>query len=236
MEYRIIKNPMGMLEVEMNRGESITAEAGALVYMKGDIEIKTRMRNKGFLKSVKVAMLGGETFFVNDFVANEDNCILGLTRPPIGDIFKITLDEEYIIQSGAYIASTSGIELDTKWQGFTKGLFGAELFMLKATGYGDVFVNAYGSIIEKNLDAGEKMLLDNYHLVALTANTDYRVIKVGGLKTTLLGGEGLAIEITGPAKVYFQAKNLKELVDILGIRARAETQGSGLGIGGFRFP
>jgi uncharacterized protein (TIGR00266 family) len=231
MQYNIIKNPMGMLEVSINKGEEITAEAGALVYMKGDIEIKTRMRNKGFLKSVKVAMLGGETFFVNDFVANEDNCILGLTGPPIGDIFKITLDEEYIIQSGAYIASTSGVDLDTKWQGFTKGLFGTELFMLKASGKGDVFVNSYGSIIEKTLEHREKMLLDNYHLVALTANSEYDVVKVGGLKTTILGGEGLATDITGPAKVYFQTKNLKELIDLLGIKHRAETRGPS-----FKFP
>ncbi len=220
---------MGMLEVSMNKGDSLTAEAGALVYMKGDIDIKTRMRSKGFLKSVKVAMLGGETFFINDFVANDDNCILGLTGPPIGDIFKISVDDEYIIQSGAYIASTSGVELDTKWQGFTKGLFGTELFMLKATGYGDIFVNSYGSIIEKVLNAGEKMLLDNYHLVALSANAEYQVVKVGGLKTTLLGGEGLATDITGPAKVYFQTKNLKELIDILGVK-RAETKTT------FRFP
>jgi uncharacterized protein (TIGR00266 family) len=175
-------------------------------------------------------MLGGETFFVNDFVANEDNCILGLTGPPIGDIFKITLDEEYIIQSGAYIASSPGVDLDTKWQGFTKGLFGTELFMLKASGKGDVFVNSYGSIIEKTLEHGEKILLDNYHLVALTANSEYDVVKVGGLKTTILGGEGLATDITGPAKIYFQTKNLKELIDLLGIRHRAETRSS------FKFP
>lgn len=235
MQYQIINNPMGILLINMSRGEEITAEAGALVYMKGDIEIKTRMRNRGLLKSLKVTVLGGETFFVNDYMAREDNAILGLTGPPVGDICKITLDSHgYIVQSGSYVASTEGIELDTEWQGFTKGIFGTELFMLKATGRGDLFVNSYGSIIERELKAGEKILLDNYHLVALSDNADYKVVKVGGLKTTILGGEGLATEIRGPARVYFQTKNLKELIDLLGIRARSETQGSNLSIGGFR--
>ncbi|MEM2855981.1 MAG: TIGR00266 family protein [Candidatus Nitrosocaldaceae archaeon] len=235
MQYKIINNPMGMLVINMNKDEEITAEAGSLVYLKGDIEIKTRMRNKGLLKSLKVTVLGGETFFVNDYIAHEDNSILGLTGPPVGDICQIKVDSYgYIVQAGAYIASTKGIELDTQWQGFTKGIFGTELFMLKATGKGDLFVNSYGSIIEDELKGGEKMLLDNYHLVALSANAEYKVVKVGGLKTTILGGEGLATEITGPAKVYYQTKNLKELIDLLGVRAREETQGRGLSIGGFR--
>ncbi len=237
MRYEIIKNPLGMLEVALDKGERITAEAGAMIYTKGDIEIKTRMRNKGFFKSMKVTLFGGETFFVNDYIAREDNCSIGLTGPPVGDIFKLELDDtSYIIQSGAYIASTEGIDLDTKWQGFSKGLFGTELFMLKANGKGDVFVNSYGSIIEKELKADESMLLDNYHLVALSDDADYKVVKVGSLKTTILGGEGLATLITGPAKVYFQTKNLKELIDLLGVKSGAETQGSNTSLGGFRFP
>ncbi|MEM4377175.1 MAG: AIM24 family protein, partial [Candidatus Nitrosocaldaceae archaeon] len=89
MQYKIINNPMGMLVINMNKDEEITAEAGSLVYLKGDIEIKTRMRNKGLLKSLKVTVLGGETFFVNDYIAHEDNSILGLTGPPVGDICQI---------------------------------------------------------------------------------------------------------------------------------------------------
>ncbi|MFI5417178.1 MAG: TIGR00266 family protein, partial [Nitrososphaerales archaeon] len=162
MQFQILKNPMSMLEVHMNKGESITAEAGALVFMKGNIEIKTKMRG-GFLKTVKVSLLGNESFFVNDYIASEDGCVLGLTGPPVGDIVEIPIGDNngFIVQSGAYIASTVGVDIDTKWQGFTKGIFGSEIFMLKATGNGKVFCNAYGSIIEKQLVGGEKMILDN---------------------------------------------------------------------------
>ncbi|MFY3741420.1 MAG: uncharacterized protein (TIGR00266 family) [Candidatus Nitrosomirales archaeon] len=236
MKYDIIKDPMSMLEVQMNNGESITAESGALVYMKGNIVIKTRTR-EGFLKSLKVKALGGESFFVNDYAAQEDGCTLGLTGPPVGDIMHIPISNGngYIVQSGAYIASTTGVDIDTKWQGFTKGLFGSEFFMLKVTGSGDMFVNAYGGIINKQLGNGEKMVLDNYHLVALSENASYKVTKLQGMKTTVLGGEGLVTEITGPGSIYFQTKNLKELIDLLGIRNRQETSGPTVNIGGFKF-
>jgi len=235
MKYEILKNPVGILEVTLNKGEQITAEGGALVFLKGDVEIKTKMRQGGFLKNLKVAALGAESFFVNDYIAHEDNCSLGMTGPPIGDIIELSIDpdEGYIIQSGAYVASTQGVELDTKWQGFTKGIFGSELFMLKATGSGVVFANAYGGIIEKKLQAGEKMILDNYHLVAMSMNANYTVKQLGGFKTMILGGEGLVTEIVGPGTVFAQTKNLKELIDLLGIRQAQETRQPTFG--GFRF-
>lgn len=236
MQFQIIKEPMALLEVQMSAGEKITAESGAMVYMKGDMEIKTRTREGGFFKKLKVTALGGESFFVNDFVA-KSNCSIGLTGPPIGDIIQLPVRQGagFIVQSGAYVASTPGVLLDTQWQGFTKGLFGSEFFMLKTTGDGELFANAYGGIVKKELMPGEKMTVDNYHLVAIGEQVRYNVIKVGGMKTTILGGEGLATECTGPGPVYFQTKNLRELIDLLGINQRAETtSNTGVSFGGFR--
>lgn len=237
MQFQILKEPMAMLDVRMSAGEKITAESGAMVYMKGDMEVKTRTREGGLFKKIKVTALGGESFFVNDYVARGD-CTIGLTGPPLGDITQIPIrpGSGYIVQSGSYIASTEGVLLDTQWQGFTKGVFGSEFFMLKATGQGDLFLNAYGGIIHKELVPGEKMTLDNYHLVALSDQATYKVIKVGGIKTTILGGEGLATELVGPGSLYFQTKNIRELIDLLGINQRAETtSGSGgVSFGGFR--
>jgi uncharacterized protein (TIGR00266 family) len=215
MEYEIIKNPMGLIQFTMKKGETITAEAAAMVYIKGDIETNTRMRKSGFLKSLKAAAFGGESFFVNEFIAHEDNCKLGLTGNMLGDIEVIHVDEEFIVQSGAFVGSTGGLTLDTKWQGFTKGIFGSNLFMLKTMGEGDMFVNGWGGIVSTKLEPGEKMILDNYQLIALSSTADYRVSKHGSLKTTLFGGEALVIEITGPGTVYFQTKNLMEFVRAL---------------------
>ena len=212
MEYEIVKNPMGLIQFSMNKGDKVTAEAAALVFIRGEIETITRMRKGGFLKSLKAAALGGESFFVNEFVAHEDNCTLGLTGNLLGDIEVIPVNEEYIVQSGAFVASTSDLTLDTKWQGFTKGIFGSNLFMLKTVGTGDMFVNAWGGILSTELKDGERMILDNYQLVALSSTATYRVTRHGGMKTTLFGGEALVIEITGPGKVYMQTKNIMEFV------------------------
>ena len=215
MEYEIIKNPMGLIEFTLNHGEKITAEAAAMVFIKGNLKTETRMRKGGFLKSLKAAALGGESFFVNEFIAEEDNCKLGLTGNMLGDIDVIDVNEEFIVQSGSFVGSTTDLTLDTKWQGFTKGIFGSNLFMLKTVGTGQMFVNAWGGILKKELLSGERMYLDNYQLVALSSTAEYRVTKHGSLKTTLFGGEALVLEITGPGTVYIQTKNIMEFVRAL---------------------
>jgi uncharacterized protein (TIGR00266 family) len=215
MEYEIVKNPMGLIQFTMKKGETVTAEAAAMVFIKGNIETNTRMRKSGFLKSLKAAAFGGESFFVNEFIAHEDGCKLGLTGNMLGDIEVISVDEEYIVQSGAFVGSTGNLTLDTKWQGFTKGIFGSNLFMLKTMGEGDMFVNGWGGILSTRLEPGEKMILDNYQLIALSSTAEYRVSKHGSFKTTLFGGEALVIEITGPGTVFFQTKNLMEFVRAL---------------------
>ena len=225
MQYKILKEPMAMLEIQLNNEEQLTAEAGAMVYIKGNIEVKTTTRSGGgFFKKLKVAALGRQSFFVNNYVAHHDNCFIGLTGPPIGDVVRMSINASngggLIVHSGAYIASSTGVMLDTEWQGFKKGIFGSGLFMLKANGVGDLFVNAYGGIIQKELGDNEKMVLDNHHLVALSENSNYRVMKFGGLKTTILGGEGLVTEIIGPGSVYFQTKNIEDFVDYLGIEEK----------------
>ncbi len=206
---------MGLIEFTLNQGEKVTAEAAAMVYIRGNIKTETRMRKGGFLKSLKAAALGGESFFVNEFTAEEDNAKLGLTGNMLGDIEVIKVNEEFIVQSGAYVGSTGELTLDTKWQGFTKGIFGTNMFMLKTVGTGDMFVNAWGGIIKTILKDKEKMILDNYQLVALSSTANYRITKHGNFKTTLFGGEALVMEIIGPGIVYFQTKNVMEFVRAL---------------------
>ncbi len=206
---------MGLIEFTLSKDEKVTAEAAAMVYIKGNIKTETKMRKGGFFKSLKAAALGGESFFINEFIAQEDNCKLGITGNMLGDIEVIKVEEEFIVQSGAYVGSTGELTLDTKWQGFTKGIFGSNLFMLKTVGNGEMFVNAWGGIIQTKLKEGEKMILDNYQLVALSSTANYRVTKHGNFKTTLFGGEALVMEIVGPGTVYFQTKNIMEFIRAL---------------------
>ncbi|MXY60958.1 MAG: TIGR00266 family protein [Cenarchaeum sp. SB0665_bin_23] len=215
MKYDIVHNPVSMVDFVLNWNESVTAEAGAMVYMRGDINTKTRTRKGGLFKTFKSKVLAGESFFVNEFTAKEDNCGLGITGAVLGDIQVIQADEEYIVQSGAYIASTGTITLDTKWQGFTRGIFGNNLFMLKTIGKGDVFVTGWGGIRKVVLKQGENMILDNYQLVAMSGTIEYKIKKHGSLKTAILGGEVLVIEIHGPGVIYYQTKNLMAFARVL---------------------
>jgi len=108
-------------------------------------------------------------------------------------------------------------------------------FCLKADGRGDLFLNTFGAIVQKDLQKDERMIIDNHHIVALSENSNYTVKKFGGLKSTLLGREGLVTEIIGPGSVYFQTKNINDFVDYLGIKEMIQKASSSSGSsGGFR--
>ena len=217
MEYEIKYQPSySMLLVHLSQGESITAEAGSMTYMDTNIQVKTRMRERGFLATLGVALFGGQSFFVNDYIAGRGAGRAAFVSAPIGDIerLQISPDHGYIVQKAGYIASTQGIDLDVKWEGFTKGLFGQGIFMIRATGNGEMFINTFGAIDRHTLGAGESLVVDNY-LVAFSDTCTYRVEEFGGVKGTLLSGEGLVTRINGPGEVFIQTKNIREFVEWL---------------------
>lgn len=220
VKYEIKYRPSySLLEVHLQPSGMMTAEAGAMTYMSSNIEVKTRTRLKeaGVWATIKVSLLGGETLFINDYIAQGGSGKVGFVSAPLGDITRLDVSpaKGYIVQSAAYIASTPGIQLDTEWQGFTKGLFGQNLFMIKTLGDGDLFINTFGAIDKHELREGESLIVDNFHLAALSSTCQYKVRMFGGLKSTILGGEGLITEATGPGEVYIQTKNPQEFVNWL---------------------
>ena len=188
-----------------------------MTYFSPNIEAKTRMRSGGILSSLGMTLLGRQSFFVNDYTARNGTGKIGLVSAPVGDIDRLEVrsDQGFVIQKSSYVASSPLVQLNLEWEGFTKGIFGQGLFMIKATGSGDLFINTFGAIDKHALGNGESLVVDNFHLVAFTDTCKYRVTKFGGLKETLLGGEGLVTEVTGPGDIYIQTKNLREFVDWL---------------------
>ena len=238
IKYEIKYSPSyALLEIQLPENGHIIAEAGALTYMSSNIEVETRTRMKetGIWGALKVSLLGGETLFITDYRAKGGPGKAGFVSAPLGDIacLEISPNKGYIIQSSAYIASTPGVKLDTQWQGFTKGLFGQNLFMLKTLGEGDIFINTFGAIDKHELGVGESLIVDNYHLAALSDTCNYEVRMFGGLKSTILGGEGFVTEVTGPGEVFIQTKNVKEFVDWIWryIAPKVRTRGGGFRIG-----
>ena len=218
MKYEIKYKPSySMLVLNLEPNEIVTAEAGAMTYMDPNIDVKTRKREKSLLGTLGLSLFGRQSFFVNDYQAQNNPGEVAFVSAPVGDIeiLEVKPNQGYIIQSSSYIASTQNVELDIQWQGFTKGLFGQGLFMIKVSGEGNLFINTFGAIDKHTLDAEKTLIVDNFHLVAFSASCDYKVRKFGGLKSTLLGGEGLVTEIRGPGEIYIQTKNLREFVDWL---------------------
>ena len=216
MKYEIKYEPSyAMLVVDLEAGESIVGEAGAMTYMTPNIEVETRMRERSLLGTIGLSILGGQSFFVNDFIATGGPGQLALGAAPVGDIqvLKVEPGKGFIVQKSSYLANTNDIELDIKWEGFTKGLFGQGLFMIKTYGRGDLFLNTFGALDRHELGPGEELVVDNFHLVAFSDSCDYEVRKFGGWKETILSGEGFVTRIRGPGEIYIQTKNLREFVD-----------------------
>jgi uncharacterized protein (TIGR00266 family) len=218
MKFEIKYKPSyALLVANLNQGETLTAESGSMTYMTPNIEVHTRKREKSIWGSLGLSLIGGQSFWVNDYTATNGAGEAGFVAAPVGDIKQLDIapGSGFIIQKSAYIASTAGIDLDIKWEGFSKGLFGQGLFMIKATGAGQMFINTFGAIDAHTLQAGETLIVDNFHLVGFSEACSYKVTKFGGLKETLLGGEGLVTQITGPGEVFIQTKNLQEFTEWL---------------------
>ena len=218
MKYQIKYEPSyAMLVVDLDAGEKITGEAGAMTYMTPSIDVETRRRERSILGTIGLSVLGGQSLFVNDFVAKGKPGQIGLAAAPVGDIqvLRVESGSGFIVQKAAYLASTEDVDLDVKWEGFTRGLFGQGVFMVKVSGRGDLFINTFGAIDRHELGPGEEMVVDNFHLVAFSDSCNYEVRRFGGWKETILSGEGFVTRIRGPGEVYIQTKNLREFVDWL---------------------
>lgn len=204
-----------MLVVNLEPGEQITGEAGAMTYMTPTVEVRTRKREKSILGTLANTLIGGQSFFVNDYAAVGGAGEVALAAAPVGDIAQLGVQpgRGYIIQKSSYLASSQSVDLDIRWEGFSKGLFGQGLFMIKTTGQGDLFINTFGAIDRHELAPGQELVVDNFHLVAFADTCNYNVERIGGWKETIFSGEGFVTHIRGPGDVYIQTKNLKEFAD-----------------------
>lgn len=201
--------------VNLQPNESIRVESGAMVSMSADVQIETKAEG-GLLKSLGRSLLGGESFFQNKYRAGRQGGEITLAPSLPGDIFCIEMTgETLMLQSGAYLASSETVSLDTKWSG-AKTFFASEgAIMLRAQGQGTLIFSSYGAIHERNLAAGEKYRVDTGHLVAFSDGMKFDVRRVGGLKSTIFSGEGLVVELTGPGRLLIQTRSEESFLNWL---------------------
>lgn len=239
LDYRIHGDDLQMVEIGLDPGEGVRAEAGMMMFMEDGIEMQTSAGSLG--KGLK-RMLTGESFFVTTFTNNgRAKTRLGFAAPYPGKIIPLDLKEmggSFLCQRDAFLCAAQGIGIEIA---FTKkigaGLFGGEGFILqRLTGDGMSFLHAGGTILERKLAAGESLRVDTGCLVAFAPSVDYDIQFIGGFKNALFGGEGLFLaRLTGPGLVYLQSLPFSRLADRIvaasGFHQRGEQKGIG-GLGG----
>ena len=193
-------------------GQEVKAEAGAMTSMSGGVEIETKAQG-GMLAGLKRSVLGGESFFINTFRAPSGGELTVSPTLP-GDIVHMPLTGSgaLMVQSGSWLASDAGVQVDTKWGGGRTFFSGEGLFLLRCTGAGDMIVSSFGAIEHRDLAPGEVLKVDTGHIVAFVEGLGYQVNKVGGWKSTLLSGEGLVATFTGPGSLWMQTRSPSDFV------------------------
>lgn len=198
-------------EITLPAGGGVRVEAGAMAMVRGDVQMTTSSQG-GFLKGLKRSF-GGESFFVNDFSSPTGGMVAVAAALP-GDMSLASLDGSgaLLVQSGSWIASETSVDVDAKWGGGKTFFSGEGLVLLRCTGRGELLMSAYGAIRSYTLVAGERMTVDTGHVVAFDDTVQYTVRKAGSWKSTILGGEGLVTDFTGPGRLWLQTRSSSDLI------------------------
>lgn len=217
MNLEILHRPSYSLAVlKLAPGEGVQAEAGAMVSMTPTIKLVTEMKG-GFLGSLKRKVLGGESFFVSNYVAEGGPGEVTFAPAVPGDIVGLDLrDNSCFVQSGSYLAGDMSLNIDTKFGGGRSFFSGEGLFLLKISGRGLLILTSYGAIFDKVLAPGERYIVDTSHIVAFESTVNYRVKKAAsGIVSSIVSGEGLVSEFEGPGKIFIQTRSTQSLVNWL---------------------
>ncbi len=218
MRTEILHNPdFAVLKVTFDRvGDQIITEAGAMVARDVAVEMRTNVEGT-FGREVRRRVFGAENLFQNMFTATAPGQTLLLAPACEGAIGEIDLElgGEMFLQSGAYLASTPGLVLDSKWHG-ARAFFAGGTTLLRAYGEGRLWLSSYGALHAIDLVEGEPgYVCDNAHLVGFTAGLRHEVRRAPGLKSLFFAGEGLVTDFSGEGRLWLQTKNPAALAHFL---------------------
>ena len=192
--------------VKLASNEEIKVEPGAMVSHSDGLTTETKAQG-GLFGGLK-RMVAGESFFQNTWKAPSQGGEITLAPSLPGDMNVLSIaGSDFLLRSGAYVASEMKVITDASWGG-AKGFFGGGgLILLKVSGEGQVLACSYGAIEERVLTAGQVYIVDTGHIVGFDASVQFAVQGSGGWKTTILGGEGLVCRLTGPGRVLMQSRS-----------------------------
>jgi uncharacterized protein (TIGR00266 family) len=246
IDYEIFGEEMQYVEIVLDPGEMVIAEAGAMMYMSPGIRMETvfgdpsARQQQGFLGKMMTAgkrLVTGESLFITTFT-NGSNVRekIGFAAPYPGKILPMDLKKlggELICQKDAFLCAARGVQIGIAFQKkLGVGLFGGEGFIMqRLTGDGLALVHAGGTMMRRTLQAGEMLKVDTGCIVALTPSINYDIQFVGGIKNTLFGGEGLFFAtLTGPGEIWLQSLPFSRMAGrIMAASGGGKEEGSILG-------
>lgn len=245
IDYEILGDDMQVVEIELDPGETVIAEAGAMNWMDDGIEFTAKMGdgsspNEGFVGKIFGAgkrMITGESLFMTHFSNSAyDRRKIAFAAPYPGKIIALDLSEvaggNFTCQKDAFLCAAKGTKIDITFnRKIGTGLFGGEGFILqKLIGEGMAFLHAGGTVVKKDLN-GEMIKVDTGCLVGFTDGIDYDIQRAGELKSMLFGGEGLFLAtLKGTGSVYLQSLPFSRFADRI-IKSIPRTGGKSKGEG-----
>jgi uncharacterized protein (TIGR00266 family) len=223
VDFQIYGDDMQFVEIILDPNETVIAEAGAMMYMTDGIRMETRFTDKGFMGKLLDAgkrVVTGESLFITMFTNGAaGRHTVAFAAPYPGKVISVDLKDHggtLICQKDSFLCAAFGTSLGIA---FTKrigaGFFGGEGFILqRLTGDGKAFVHACGTIVKRELAAGQTLRVDTGCLVAMEETVNYDIQFAGSVKTAIFGGEGLFFAtLTGPGKIYLQSLPFSRLAD-----------------------
>jgi len=225
IDYQIIGDDLQIVEVELDPGEAVQAEAGAMMYMGPGVQMQTSMgsEGKGLLGGLKKGLkraLTGESFFITNFThQGQGKGHVAFGAPFPGKVIPLDLASmggSILCQKDAFLCAAKGVEVEVA---FTRklgtGLFGGEGFILqRLRGNGMAFIHVGGTIVKKDLAPGETYHVDTGCVAAFTEYVSYDITWSRDFKNALFGGEGVVLAtLTGPGTVYMQSLPFSRLAD-----------------------
>ena len=245
IDFEIKGQELQFLEIELDPGESAVAEAGAMVWKDSSVQMSTvfgdgRGAEGGFMGKLLGAgkrLVTGESLFTTVYThQGQGKARVAFSAPVPGAILPIKLDQvggALICQKDSFLAAARGVSIGVHFQRkILTGLFGGEGFIMQhLSGDGWVFVQMGGTIVERQLAPGEELHVDTGCIAAMTADVDFDIQTVGGVKSLLFGGVGLFFaRLRGPGRVWIQSLPFSRLAGRM-LAAAGSTGGANRGEG-----
>jgi uncharacterized protein (TIGR00266 family) len=223
--HQITHGPsFAMLRVDISPGQTLIAEAGSMVARHQAVGMEVKMnagRSPGFFAKMKAFIIalirkfiGGETFFVNHFTAQQPGSVWLAPSMSGAIAYRRMQGEKLVLSTGAYLAHHGDIDLAMKFGGLS-GIFAKEgAFFIEVSGVGDLWFTSYGGI--QAIDVNGSYVVDNGHLVGYEGNLTFSIGRAGkGMMALMASGEGLVCNFQGQGRLYIQSRNLSSTVDWL---------------------